>query len=192
MLCRTRSVHAARAPLSSSRPARTRRRLLAAAGLLGTLLAASEARAQYSPVSFGLQGGLVAEENLRLAAGPAFGVEGTAYVGSGFELVFRALASLHRDLGSGGTATGIHPMAGARFLLSEDLLRPYLGLGLTPSFYVGGDALPAALFGGSAFAGLEYYLKTNTAVGLQLEGQRALGPARPWALTALAHILWGY
>jgi outer membrane protein len=176
--------------------ARLLRRLAPFAAFALALSAQGTARAQFANHSIGIEAGyMVIDRMVRVGDGPSLGLELTVYLDNGFELYLRALAGIHENLRNRGHyAVGVFPAVGARYLFTQESLRPYLGLSLSFMHFFG-DNVPDALFGVSPNAGLEYFFEANTAVGLQAEYHRILsldpeGNGNAFAL--LAKISWGF
>ncbi len=174
----------------------TTRTFFAAAAFALGLGAAGEARAQFANHSIGFEAGyLFIDPQVQAGSGPDVGIVATFYLDAGFELYLRLLAGLHENLAVSPSqqAIGLFPALGVRYLLTEESLRPYLGLSFSFMHFFG-DNLPSALFGVSPNVGLEYFFEANTAVGLQAEYHRILALNEPGgnAFAILAKISWGF
>jgi outer membrane protein len=164
---------------------------------LGTLalLVSSEARGQFANHSIGFAAGYaVIDPQVRAGSGLVLGVESTLYLEAGFDLYFRVLAGIHKDLVSDTNAVGFFPGIGIRYLFSEDFVRPYVGVGLAFMHFFASANLPSALFAASPFLGIEYFFDNNAAVGIQGEYQRILvlnGPGGN-AFAGFARVAWSF
>jgi hypothetical protein len=90
-----------------------------------TLLWGTEAFAQFANHGIGFSAGyLTIDRSVGAGSGPVLGLESTLYIENGFDLYFRAMAGIHKDLATDKNAVGLFPALGVRYLLSEEQLRP--------------------------------------------------------------------
>jgi len=175
-------------------------KLMGASVALAALLYSGAAQAQFTNHSIGFEAGyLIIDRSVGAGSGPDFGVNATLYIESGFDLYCRLIFGIHEDLGPGEKkAVGFFPALGVRYLFSEDMLRPYVGLNLAFMHFFGSDYLPGALFSANPNLGLEYYFDSNLSVGLQAEYHRILvlnstaSSQSGNAYAIVAKIAWGF
>ncbi|MGI5862782.1 MAG: hypothetical protein ACOX6T_12090 [Myxococcales bacterium] len=159
---------------------------------------AGNALAQFTNKTIGFQAGYVGVDKaaLKVAGGPVLGIESTLYLDNGFDLAFRAVAGIHKDQITEKNAVGVFPAIGFRYLLSEEDVRPYLGLNIAYLRFFGADSMPNPnLVALAPMAGLEYYFRSNTALGIQAEYQGIIDIPNGTltnAFAAVARILWGF
>lgn len=162
-----------------------------------TVLWAGEAAAQFTNHTIGFDVGYLSiDRSVGAESGPVLGLESTLYIESGFDLYFRVLAGIHKEVnGEKQNAIGFFPGMGVRYLFSEEDVRPYLGASLTYLQFFGAATLPTTLrVAVSPFAGLEIYVQSNTAIGFQAEYQRIieLNGNGGNAFGFLGRVSWGF
>ena len=174
------------------------RAALVAGAFAACLLCGSEARAQFANHSIGFEAGGVYVANPSaqgVGSGGQLGIDSTLYIESGFDLYFRVLVGIHHapicgTNYNGCEVVGVIPAVGFRYLLSEDTIRPYLGLTLGYlAFFT--DTYDSR-FSISPMAGIEFFVADNFSIGLQAEYHLMLelngNPAH--AFIGLAKVGW--
>ena len=159
------------------------------------LLAGGEAHAQFANHSIGFDAGyLIIDKAVGVGNGGVIGIESTLYLEAHFDLYFRVLAGIHKEIVTGSNVVGLFPGIGVRYLLSEDTFRPYLGLSMSFMHFFGSDALPAAIFAASPMLGVEYFFDNNVCAGAQFEYQRMLALNGPDgnSFAIFARIAWSF
>jgi len=149
-------------------------RLVRAAVTAGTLalatLASSAAHAQFANHSLGIEGGFAYIANpsaQNVGSGGNVGIDSTLYIENGFDLYFRLLIGVHRQQEPSKNVIGILPAVGFRYLFSEDLFRPYVGLSLAYLAFFTDDYTSRIAV--SPMVGFEYFVSYNMSLGLQAE-----------------------
>ncbi|MGC4116704.1 MAG: acyloxyacyl hydrolase [Myxococcales bacterium] len=139
------------------------------------LVTTGEARAQFANHSIGVETGAVIIANpgeFKVGSGGGLGLNATLYIENGFDVYFRAIVSLNNY--NNVNVVGVLPAVGFRYLLSEDTIRPYLGLSIgylaffTPKDAAGNDTFNSR-FAIAPMAGIEFFVADNFSLGLQAE-----------------------
>lgn len=146
------------------------RNALASGAFALLALASGEARAQFANHSIGFEAGYnyVANPDAQnVASGFSFGISSTLYIENGFDLYFRALLGIHKETLDDTNVVALVPALGVRYLLSEDTIRPYLGLSLGYMHVFMMDYI--ARFNVTPNAGIEFFVGENLSLGLQAE-----------------------
>lgn len=145
------------------------RAALAAGALVACLSTASPARAQFANHSIGVEVGAIIIGNpaeFGIGSGGGLGLNATLYIESGFDLYFRALVSINNY--KNVNVVGVLPAIGFRYLISEDTIRPYLGLSVGYLAFFQDNA-NWGRFALSPMAGIEFFVADNFSLGLQAE-----------------------
>ncbi len=142
------------------RIARRMAKPLALLALLGSCVA----QAQFANKSLGLSTGyLKLNADPTLDWGVPLTLESSLYIESSFELVGRFDLMVMTERLNGTQVVAIGPHLGVRYLLSEESVRPYLGLDLAFIHVWGRGLLEFA--GPSPNAGLDYFVTDSVSVG---------------------------
>ncbi|HEY3452886.1 MAG TPA: hypothetical protein VGK67_41475 [Myxococcales bacterium] len=132
------------------------------------LLTGAEARAQFANHSIGVELGAVVIANpaeFGVGSGGGLGLNATLYIENGFDVYFRAIISINNYKNE--NVIGVLPAVGFRYLLSEDTIRPYLGL--TIGYLAFFQASYNSRVSLAPMAGVEFFVYDNFSIGLQVE-----------------------
>lgn len=134
------------------------------------LSGARSAQAQLPERSLGLSLGYISVNRAVAEIGHAYplSLEGSLYLDRGFELVARVPVALLRQDDRNRTVVGIAPALGVRYLVWEELIRPYVGVELGYQHIFGIDET-SHFVGGAANVGLEVLATETVAVGLRTQ-----------------------
>ncbi len=130
------------------------------------------------------------EQNV--GSGANFGVEYSVYIENGFDLHMRCLVGIHQQQVPSKNVVGIFPAIGIRYLLSEEVFRPYIGASIAyMAFLTDKYSSRVSL---SPYAGFEYFADENFAVGLQAEYLPIISLNDPvvHSLAGVAKVSWGW
>jgi outer membrane protein len=154
------------------------------AGLLGALLASSEARAQFQNKSLGVSVGYLNPLSTgggSIAFGIPFGVTFSYYLDNHFELVVEADGIVARQgdpINSNIWGLSVTPV-GVRYLFLEETLRPYVGLDASYLYFFSPQSTSAGVtsvlgsdgsrdfVGVGPTAGIDYFISDTVTVGLK-------------------------
>lgn len=164
------------------------RNLLAMLVVTAALLLGTEGHAQFANKSIGLSVGFLSiqgDQNLEFAL--PLTIDGTLYVENGFDVYLHVALMLVRVDAGAATSTGaglvfgVGGHLGARYLFSEESLRPWLGIEVAGA---GVLTQPSAFgFGGPGVAaGLDYFVADTISIGARAYFDLFLelnGPTRP-------------
>lgn len=138
--------------------------------LLGSLLLAGEAQAQFANRSLGVAAGYMNFNLKDLNWGVPVGLEGSVYVENGFDVVFHGYALVLTDNIYGRQFIGFYGSGGVRYLFSQESLRPYVGMELGYFQAFGRpDNDNINRVGLSPTLGLDYFVSDNTSLGIRGE-----------------------
>ena len=106
------------------------RKLLCVLGFFMALLGASSAHAQFANRSLGLSLGYMNfQRTAGLDSGAFVGLDASVYIESGFEVVSLTKLTFPLDPATDKRVVGLAPSVGLRYLLMEESIRPYVGVG---------------------------------------------------------------
>lgn len=143
------------------------RTLLPLAAVVAVLGVSAPAQAQFANKSFTVAPGYLATaQDMHFDGAIPLFIGGTLYLEAGWELYSRFPIALLKPIGQGQPwVFGWGNNTGFRYLLAEDLLRPYIGAHV--SFLQILDGVQPIYVGPGASLGVDYFLNDSVSLGVQ-------------------------